>query len=335
MQKDIKMTIIIPSYNSSLYVIETIESVIAQTYKNIEILVIDDGSTDNTRLLLYNYIKNGKIKYIYKENGGVSVARNTGIENATGDVIAFLDADDVLLPTSVEKRIRAFELFPEAQVVFTDYYEEKFPMDKISFIKGTYREKDLLEYSVKTNYEYMLLKENFQKYFNDKEPCVIWTGAIAIRKATLDYTGYFKPELKLSEDIDLWRRLIMTSRIAYVNEPLVRYLSYRGTFDKYEKHYIENIKVLNDKINSPEDVCYDINSIKKTISDSYLAIAYKKYIPMLDMYKARFYILKSLEFNKLNTFAWRQLVLCSLPVPIYMALRRARCSFHNIKSKTR
>ena len=91
------VSVIIPTYNRAAYIVEALESVFAQTYGDCEIIVVDDGSTDDTKAVLQSHM--ARIRYIYQENAGVSVARNTGISAATGEWIAFLDSDDQWRPT--------------------------------------------------------------------------------------------------------------------------------------------------------------------------------------------------------------------------------------------
>ena len=90
------ISIIIPAYNAADYLAQTIESVLNQTYSDFELILIDDGSTDRTREIIKDYqCKDARIKYFYKENGGVSSARNLGLQKATGDFVSFLDSDDL------------------------------------------------------------------------------------------------------------------------------------------------------------------------------------------------------------------------------------------------
>lgn len=97
-----KISIIIPCYNIENFLCKTIDSVIVQTYTNFEVLLIDDGSTDNTLAICKRYAKrDNRIKFIHKENGGVSSARNAGLDSATGDWIFFLDGDDIILPNAL------------------------------------------------------------------------------------------------------------------------------------------------------------------------------------------------------------------------------------------
>ncbi|HEX9930540.1 MAG TPA: glycosyltransferase family A protein [Pyrinomonadaceae bacterium] len=98
------VSVIIPNYNYGRFLSEAIDSVLAQTYSNVEIVVVDDGSSDNSLEILAEYEKKG-IKVVRQKNSGVGAARNTGVKNSSGDLIAFLDADDVWLPRKIEKQV--------------------------------------------------------------------------------------------------------------------------------------------------------------------------------------------------------------------------------------
>lgn len=116
------VSIIMPAYNSELYISESIGSVIAQTYTNWELLVIDDGSTDNTGQIIKEFQqKDPRIKYFYQENARQAKARNLGIKNSNGELIAFLDSDDLWLPSKLELSINEF-LKGQQDVLFTNAY---------------------------------------------------------------------------------------------------------------------------------------------------------------------------------------------------------------------
>lgn len=120
MKYEKKVSIIIPVYNAEKSIERCIDSVINQTYKNIEIVIIDDGSTDNTKAILKNYIDE-RVIIIYKQNEGVSIARNIGIENSTGEYITFLDADDWLEYDAIEKLVICKEDL-KVDIVRYNYY---------------------------------------------------------------------------------------------------------------------------------------------------------------------------------------------------------------------
>jgi glycosyltransferase involved in cell wall biosynthesis len=111
------VSIIIPAYNAEKYIKGAIESALAQTYKNIEIVVVDDGSTDKTKDIVKEFADK-RIKYIYQKNSGVAITRNTGIKNSTGEYIAFLDADDYYFPKKIEEEIKFLEQNKKFDLVY-------------------------------------------------------------------------------------------------------------------------------------------------------------------------------------------------------------------------
>ncbi len=115
------ISVIIPAYNAERTILETIESIQQQTFSDFEIIVINDGSTDKTLELLQN-IKDNRLKILSYENGGVCVARNRGISHATGELIAFLDADDMWTPDKLELQLAALQQHPEAGVAYSWTY---------------------------------------------------------------------------------------------------------------------------------------------------------------------------------------------------------------------
>lgn len=113
MDKDI-VSVIIPVYNGEKYLSETLESVLNQSYKNLEVIVVDDGSNDKTALIIKNY---KTIKYIYQENAGTASAFNNGIDNAIGKYFAFLGADDLWKKEKTEIQMEAFQKYPEHDII--------------------------------------------------------------------------------------------------------------------------------------------------------------------------------------------------------------------------
>lgn len=111
------VSVIIAVFNGEKYIKEAIESVLNQTYKDIELIVVDDGSTDNTKGIITSYLK---VKYVYQENKGEGAARNLGTGLAEGEYVAFLDADDLCKVDKIEKQVRILQSNPEIDVVYCD-----------------------------------------------------------------------------------------------------------------------------------------------------------------------------------------------------------------------
>ncbi len=159
-----KVSVIIPTYNSSKYINECIESALNQTIKPLEIIVVDDGSTDDTESILKEYIGQNKITYIKKENGGPASARNKGVSLANGDYIAFLDADDIWTKTKLEEQL-IMAVTKNADIVHTGRF---FISENKQQKKDTIRIKDSLSYLIKNNYivnsSVLIKKEIIKKY---------------------------------------------------------------------------------------------------------------------------------------------------------------------------
>jgi len=125
------VSIIIPTYNYGAYLARAVESCLSQTHRDVEIIVIDDGSTDNTRAVMRRFLD--RVTYVYQENRGVSAARNVGLEMASGDFITFLDSDDYLVDDALATRLDALSTYPEVACVITETYSQEAGSDTLSW----------------------------------------------------------------------------------------------------------------------------------------------------------------------------------------------------------
>jgi glycosyltransferase involved in cell wall biosynthesis len=196
-----KVSVIIPAYNCASYTVETVESVLNQTYANIEIIVVDDGSTDNTGEELKKFA--GVIQYIYKENGGACSARNLGIGLSTGEYIACLDCDDLWLPEKLEHSLAVLEACPELALVFTACYL----IDSEGNISGQER----CHVDLRNGYR-QLFYENY-----------IAAPTVVMRRSCLGNVGLFDEDIFIPADWDLWLRLSRLFPIGYIDKPLSKY----------------------------------------------------------------------------------------------------------------
>jgi len=184
------VSVIMPAYNAADYIAEAIESVLIQNYRNFELIVIDDGSTDNTRNIVTSF-EDDKIKYLYKNNGGPSSARNLGISKAKGQYIMPLDSDDMIMPEFISKHLAEFEKHPDADLVYCDDYlinENGKPIRVIERPEYTDRKA--------------LIRDLFRCGF----PVVPFRTCI--RKSVFNKIGLFDEELLVGEDYDMMRRFL-------------------------------------------------------------------------------------------------------------------------------
>jgi len=155
-----------PTYNNAKYIKQAIESIYAQNYDNMEIIVVDDGSTDNTKEILKPY---KDIKYFYIEHKGISFARNVALKNSKGEYIAFLDSDDYWLPDKLNIQMQYFQEHPDCQIVFTKY-KNIFEKEELKKNKRAMHEKAIEDSFQQYLPSTILKKELFNKYgfFDEK-----------------------------------------------------------------------------------------------------------------------------------------------------------------------
>jgi glycosyltransferase involved in cell wall biosynthesis len=204
------VSVIIPTYNYAHFVIDAINSVLNQTYKSVEIIVVDDGSTDNTHKVLEKFILDRKIKYIKKNNGELSSARNAGIKVSTADYIAFLDADDMWEPNKLEEQIKIFKNseYKNLGVVYCQY----------SLIDTSGRPL-VHGYTVKIN---PTMKGMIFERLLESNTIVSSGSGVLIKRECLEKTGYFDEDLKSAEDWDMWLRLAKHFEFDYSDKNLVK-----------------------------------------------------------------------------------------------------------------
>ena len=192
--------IIVPTYNAAKYLPVALDSVLAQTFEDWRILLIDDGSTDNTAKIVAPYLERlgEKLVYIKQQNGGVSAARNNGIRNATAEFVALLDADDVWLPCRLTESLRCFEGRPEVGLAYGLISRIDSEGTVIDTFKGNRRNAQ----GKIAPYIYMRSVQ-------------LPTSSMMFRRECTDRVGVFDETLKQTEDRDLWLRMSFHYEVAF------------------------------------------------------------------------------------------------------------------------
>ena len=201
------VSIIIPNYNYGQYIAEAIDSALNQTYQPVEVIVVDDGSTDNSRDIINSYGQT--IKAIFQTNHGPSVARNAGIAISKGDYIIFLDADDVLLPDAAQHLWQGFLADPQCGVIF-----------------GT-------AVLIDTHSNFTAMHTNEVRYFSYEEflfKNYILTPEAMVKKEILNEIGYFNPNILQCEDYDLWLRIAQKNVIKHIDKTVVQVQKHAASF---------------------------------------------------------------------------------------------------------
>ncbi len=200
------VSVVVPTYNAASTIRETMDSVLNQTYTDLELIVVDDGSTDDTARVVQEF-RDERIVYVYQRNQERSVARNNGISRAKGKYVAFVDADDLWLPSKLEQQLAVLEAHPDLGLVYCDvfHFDDFTGKDLFLFshIRRLYRGKIEL---------HLLLKN-----------CFIQSPTAVVPKNLFDRVGLFDPSLVPVEDWDMWLRIAADYPIDYIDQPLARY----------------------------------------------------------------------------------------------------------------
>jgi len=325
------VSVIIPTYNRAMVCKTAVESVLCQTHGNVEVIVVDDGSKDNTKDVICGM--DTRVKYIWQVNAGVSNARNTGLEAATGDYVAFLDSDDAWLPWKLDAQLSVLRSFPEAGMVWTDMkavdgngitLHESY----LSLMYGGYKRFDR-DTHFTTRQALSDVWDVCPEVYSNKK-CyagnifswmfmgnLVHTSTVLLRRDRQKKVGLFDVELKKSgEDYDFHFRTCRVGDVAYLDVPSILYRV--GAADQLtEQKYViwiarNNLKTLKKMLSVAKD---ELDLPKKMIR-SHLAWSYA----WLGLYefdenpsKARPYLVRSLLYSPLQVKLAVYLLLTILP----------------------
>lgn len=204
------ISIIIPLYNKAHQIRNTLASVLLQTYRDFELIIVDDGSTDDSIAEVQKF-DDGRIRVIHQRNSGVSAARNRGIKEAKYDLIAFLDADDEWKPDYLDTQNRLAQKYPECSVFACNY--------EFHNSKGQITPTIIRKLSFKSDTG--ILTNYFEVASISHPP--LWTSAVVVRKKAIESVGGFPIGIKSGEDLLTWARLAVKFKIAYNRTPLAIY----------------------------------------------------------------------------------------------------------------
>ena len=194
------VSVIIHTYNNEKFIAETVASVLNQTYKDYEIIVVDDGSVDGTRDVLMPYMQ--KIRYHYKENGGIASAKNAGIGLSQAEFVAFLDHDDLWVPDKLQLQMEHFNENPQIGLVYAKY--------------TSFRDGKELRTKPEKGYSGWIFKELLSKSF-------IQTSTVVVKRECLDAVGPYDETFSLGDEYDMFLRIARKFQCGFVDKGLTRY----------------------------------------------------------------------------------------------------------------
>ena len=301
------VSVIIPTYNRARLVGEAIESVLAQTYKHLEIIVVDDGSTDGTEEALGPYRE--RIEYIYQQNRGASAARNTGIFRARGDYIAFLDSDDLWVPEKLELQVDYLEKHADCGLVYTDceflVVRDGRVVERI--------EKNLTGYS---GYAYLQI-------FMRNE---VFIPTVLLRRDCLGAVGYFDEKLTFFEDVDLWFRLSRCFKFGHIGKKLAVCRRYGDNITlSSPSALLEYARLLQSHAESCPEIKRALGRgrVGRRISDLFFLHA-RGFFEKGDFRNARKYLWEAIANYPGRWNYYFYFLLCLFPPPVVEGLRRLK-----------
>lgn len=283
------VTVIIITYNCAAYLIQALESVLNQTYQDLEIIVVDDGSTDATQELLAPYLN--RIRYHYKDNGGEASARNAGLELATGDYIAFLDADDLYKPNKIEEQIKIFQQFPTVDVVYTDIeaVDENLQPQSVLKSEGVY-----------------LRKEDFLCMMMVRQ-IIPATAAMMFKRQCIEGGIHYPEQYTNAVDYEFTLKLAHQYQFYYLEKPLYIYRRHSGNLTNMHQRQLDSEKAI---LRS-----FGISHIRQVVANSNFNSKEKelilaKILIKLDEWNLAEEILENLAHDDNDVYVWFYLGNC-------------------------
>ena len=304
----LRVSVIMPTYNRASFLRGAIVSVLGPTYPSLQLVVVDDGSTDSTARLVDEYVRSDRrVRYVRQAHRGVAAARNAGLESATGQVVGFCDSDDRWMPNKLERQVRCLEDDPEIGLVYSDvrsvsgsvvqvpsYFAERPPHDGWVFLA--------------------LVEKNF-----------IPTVSVLVRRPHLDIVGRFDESLSSSEDYELWLRFCRRFPAAYVRDVLVTVQRHSGNLTgDAQANYAMHLAVL-DRVTTARGNPIPSEVVSRAYANTYFQIGYD-YLVQRRFAQAQEALLKSWRYNPASRLVYRYLAASMLPGQVLNAVldQRAR-----------
>lgn len=248
------VSVVIATYNMGQYLPEAIDSVLAQRWENLEVIVVDDGSTDDTAEKMKRFEDNGRVKYFPTENRGQPKAKNRGLKEASGDFIAFCDADDIWHPEKLQVQMPLFD-DQNTGVVYSE----------VSYIdqngKTVDKPQPYERYSGKVTNQ--LIIKNFVPF-----------GTAVIRRECLEKNGYFDEDLPMGIDWDLWLRYSVDWVFQYTPEKTYVYRVWSGQMSSNYRGRYKNAFLILDKFVKNNPGLVPSRLISRAWSDMYISRGY-------------------------------------------------------------
>jgi len=303
------VSVIIPTYNRAHLVCDAIQSVLGQTYPHLEVVVVDDGSTDGTAQRVQALPHDGRLRLIAVPHRGVAAARNAGIEAARGMYVGFCDSDDVWEPHKLERQVAYLDRRVELGLVYSD---AAVSANGRAVVRSYFAERPPQRGQV----FHALLEQNF-----------IPNVTVLARRACLDAVGRFNEELTSSEDYEFWLRFCRRFPVDFLDEPLVR-VRRQGdnlTGDPHLSHQA-HLRVL-DGVVAQAGTSLSPQTVRRAYGRTYLRMGYD-HLLRRRRGQAKQALLRSFRYNPWSWSLYRYLTASILPAPVLNRLVSQREARH-------
>lgn len=298
------VSVIVPCFNGEAYLRDAIDSALGQTEVVLEIVVVDDGSTDGSAQILASY--GNRIRAIRQPNSGVARARNAGIAASRGAFIAFLDCDDVWLPQKLARQIELFGRDPELGLVYSD-------CQIFSDAGVLVASKRAVRAPAEGHVLQALFRDNF-----------ITTSSTVVRRDCLDRVGVFREAGGYAEDYDLWLRLAERYRFGYVDAVAVCYRIRPGQLsDNVEQRYLDDIALLKEWVERVPGWSQKTPVVRRRFGALYFRLG-RRCLKAGAPAKARLYLMHGLGYRPIDARTWLFVLLALLPAAAVRHLQALR-----------
>lgn len=260
-----KVSVIIPVYNGEAFIERAINSVLDQTLTPLEVIVVNDGSKDATAEKLMNF--GNKITVITIPNGGVSNARNVGIKASTGDLIAFLDADDVWYQEKLKVELAVFEKFPEVGFTCCDYLKFNAAIHlKVNYFSRFKKDSNF-------NFDEPLIKSAFELLI--KENFVGTCSNVMFKRELIDKVGFFDVNLRQAEDYDMWIRFSLITNFVLISNQLLEKITHETNLTNNNLETLLYHEMVLMKIKTNNLACKVLDNILDDYSQALAEVRYQ------------------------------------------------------------
>jgi glycosyltransferase involved in cell wall biosynthesis len=251
-----KVSVIIPTYNCARYVAQAVESALGQTYSDLEVIVLDDGSTDNTPAVMRQY--EGKVRYIRQENRGLPAARNRAIKASSGEYIALLDADDWWEPNKLSEQVPVLDGDPDLCLIYSDL---EVIHDNGDVIKSFLSSRPLAT-------EGYVFDQLFHSGF-------ILPSTVLLRRTHFEEAGMFDESMRSHEDMDLWVRMCQRWKVGLIRKSLTHRRQGAANMTSNESLRSEyNVKFFEKALSLPELTDAQRHTIIKRLGNMHFVQGY-------------------------------------------------------------